>query len=65
MSIGVDARPNERQLVPAIGETDLPLIIHVRIATPRLGTRCSLECPELRHLLLFERPLLGFPDFVQ
>ena len=65
MSIGVDARSNDRQLVPAIEETDLPLIIHVRIATPQLGARCSLECTELRHLLHFERPLLGFPDFVQ
>ena len=65
MSIAVDARPNERQLVLAIEETDLALIIHVRIATPQLGNRCSLECTELRHLLHFERPLLGLPDFVQ
>ena len=65
MPIGVDARHNESQRVTGIEDTDLGLIILVRIGTRQLWIRWSLERPELRHLLLFECPFLSIPDFLQ
>ena len=65
MVIGANARHSESQRVTTLEQTDLGSTFQWRSGSRQLRSRWSLERTELRHLLLFERPLLRFSDFSQ